>query len=289
MPIIADRKSLSAMLGNCAAPNARPTPWLPDRVICGWCRFTTYDKKLWWKSQRPLDLWPRSAPELWNLLLHPWPVETSADVVWGPLHVWNRWFCKILELLVTATDDGWPGAPQLQNLVAATIPKWAPNVPLQIKKSKDLMKNDFTIVAAALFVSFDDQIMPDPVGGQPSGISVRKVANDLLATNQFFYDFIHSKIMVDHERFTAQRLRALTALKLLKAVQTPAVHYILNHLIEDQQNFGPLFYLLDEMSEAAHARDRSLRAPCARGAATDDSKRNSWNTLLTQQCAARKI
>ena len=50
-------------------------------------------------------------------------------------------------------------------------------------------------------------------------------------------------------------------------------------------NVWGLFWLLEGMSKAAHARDHSMVDACAHGAPTEDSHCNSFNTLPMNQVA----
>ena len=108
----------------------------------------------------------------------------------------------------------------------------------------------------------------------------------------FFWEFIHRSELAtpDHLlQFANKRNQLLLALAQTNIAITPAIHYLTNHLIEDYNTWGPLFFLLGEGSEAAHARDNRMKAPTLKGRESDHDAWNTWALLLRNLCALRSL
>lgn len=117
------------------------------------------------------------------------------------------------------------------------------------------------------------------------------MAAQALASLEWFWAFIHQdRIQVGDETvFEYQRSRLLNALSETNITFVLCFHYLTNHLIEDYHNFGPLYFLIGEGAEAAHAAHNRMRRPTLRGRQTESDTWNSFACMLRNLLALHNL
>ena len=114
-------------------------------------------------------------------------------------------------------------------------------------------------------------------------VPFHQVTEHLFEAIRFFFSFIHLKEVPQGEldAFRGWRKVLLDYFATSQSFKMPpCIHYLCEHLLEDVKNFGPLYYLLCEGAEAAHARDNKDRRATMKRCFTAKMKWNTWACML---------
>lgn len=281
--------ALIAVMNNCAEPSASIRKSTDVVRLCGLCAFNTLNKSSYWKNA-PLTEFRRCTAQgaLWTseVLFG----ATPDCCVWEPLHLLTRcvsnWLTYIhaplsasagedlIELIERYCKDFNITSGLTIKTVIIILIKPHYKISLTLSLQMKLFFNSTAVDEICSFLS--DLGVSD---GMPEVEITARVLDDL----GWFWAFIHSKdakvddIVAD---FTAHRTSLLLALAQTDIVFAPSWHYLTNHLWEDFVNWGPLYFLLGEGSEASHARDGRLKQLMLKGREADTDTWNSWSLLL---------
>lgn len=140
-----------------------------------------------------------------------------------------------------------------------------------------------------------DGALPDFVSlclvGSTDNIGLAAACRRLLRALRWFYNFIHMTsssegIVVQYE---AARWDLLAFLATAHVRLNPSVHYLTNHMYEDFQRYGCLYYLLEESFEAAHRVANDFALSTTRGRSAGSDAMNSWHIFMRRQLAAAAL
>ena len=273
-PVITDWMSLLPVMNNCSLPNATVHADGVNPVICGLCGWSAHDKTAGWREDgQLLREFPRHAADAreWTDAPHLYAARPS-DCVWEYTHLQTRALDTWINLYLL---------PQCGRLRAdfsgeyheLTGSKWKTGKKLICKETKAFYGNDgWKHVRQWLHARGDE---------------FATLERNCIETGRaltWFWKFTHGKQTAEfsHADYIDSRTRLINSWAATGiATFPPCFHYLTNHVWEDASRWGPLYWLVGEAGEAAHARDNRMKWGTLRGRKkTAYDRCNTWSMML---------
>lgn len=288
IPIVCDWMSLLPVMNNCARPNAHLTASLDCQRLCGLCTFSNWEKCGLWRSKPLTEFHRLTTSSLWgdqHLF-----AATPDCCFWEPLHCNTRclsnWFGYICIHLSASLRE------QVHDLLENLCKSFVLESGFTIKQVcllslLSLFSHSHLSQAKAFYTAGGVEKVATILDDGP----LAEISVSVIQSLLWFFDFVHwrsSHENFEHE-YNSTRGRLLGALAQTDIALSICWHYLTNHTAEDYRNWGPLFFLLGEGSEASHARDNRAKWPQLRGREAGCDVRNTWAVIMRNHAALRAL
>lgn len=122
-------------------------------------------------------------------------------------------------------------------------------------------------------------------------VPLSTIVTDVFTSLRFFWSFIHMK---DVPQCVIVQFNPMRELLLLALAKTDIVfancwHYLSNHLLEDFENWGPMFFLLGEGNEASHALHNRMKVTTLKERQSENDAWNTWSVIMRNFAALRSL